>query len=112
VSTEPSPAARFAALCRERRLGYQVGPDGPRFPPVPGGGDWAVSAGLGVVHATTVMRPRDGAPADLSLVELDEGFRMLSRVVEISPEAVEIGMRVQLEWTEEDPPVPVFRPVP
>lgn len=106
------PLERFAALCRERRLGYQRGPDGPRFPPVLGGGAWAVSDGRGTVHSTTTIRRRDGEPRDLSLIELDEGFRMMSRVEGIEPDAVTIGLRVVLDWTDADPPLPVFRPAP
>lgn len=77
-----------------------------------GGGDWATSAGAGTVHSTTTIRPRGETPRDLSLIELDEGFRMMSRVEGIAPEAVTIGLRVVLEWADGDPPLPVFRPAP
>jgi hypothetical protein len=109
---EPAPAERFAELCREHRLGYQNGPEGPRFPPVLGGGDWAESAGAGAVYSTTTIRPRGGEPRNLALIELDEGFRMMSRVDGVAPDEVAIGLRVMLDWVDGDPPLPVFRPAP
>ncbi len=109
---ETPPAERFAELCREHRLGYQQGPDGPRFPPVLGGGPWADSAGAGTVYATTTVRRRGEEPHDLSLIELDEGFRMMSRVEGAPPAKVRIGLRVGLAWTGDNPPLPVFRLAP
>ncbi len=107
---ETPPLERFAAMCREHRLGCQEGAEGPSFPPVHGGGAWAESAGAGTVYATTTIRRRGEEPYDLSLVALDEGFRMMSRVEGIPPEDVRIGLRVALAWTQDDPPLPVFRP--
>jgi uncharacterized OB-fold protein len=110
-----SPATVFAEHCARGALAYQVAPDGSRvFPPrlaQPGTGaplEWAVSAGAGRVHATTVLRRRGEEPANLALIELDEGFRMLSRVEGVEPDAVRIGMRVQVRFTDEH--VPVFVP--
>ena len=53
----------------------------------------AVSAGRGVVYATTTVMRREGAH-DVSLVDLAEGFRMMSTVVGIEPAEVRIGMDV------------------
>jgi uncharacterized OB-fold protein len=89
-----------------------VAPDGSAvFPPrlaQPGTGAalaWKVSAGRGAVHATTVVRRRGAAPHNVALVALDEGFRMMSRVDGIEPDAVAIGLRVELRFDGE---VPVF----
>jgi len=57
--------------------------------------EWRVSSGLGTVHATTVVHPADGAPFNVALIECDEGFRLMSRVEDIAPEAVRIGQRVR-----------------
>ena len=57
--------------------------------------EWRVSAGLGTVYATTVTHPREGAPYNVALIDCDEGFRLMSRVEDIAPEAVQIGMRVK-----------------
>jgi uncharacterized OB-fold protein len=53
------------------------------------------------VYATTTARPRGEAPRDITLVDLDEGFRIMSRVV---GGPVPIGTRVRLAW-EGDLPV-------
>jgi uncharacterized protein len=112
--SEPSPAEVFAAHCVRGELAYQVAPDGTAvFPPrlvQPGTGEplrWAVSAGRGAVHATTVVRRRGEAPASVVLVDLDEGFRMMSRVEGPPPEDVRIGLRVRVTFDAE---LPVFVP--
>jgi hypothetical protein len=109
---EPAPATAYAEFCARGELAYQLGPDGRAvFPPrlaEPGTGAplrWAVSAGEGTVYAATVVRRRGEEPASLVLVELDEGFRMMSRVEGIAPEDVRIGRRVRVRF---DDGVPVF----
>jgi hypothetical protein len=101
----------YAEHCRRQQLAYQVDADGrPVFRPRVGHERWQVSAGRGTVYSTTVVRPRESAPYGVVLVDLDEGFRMMSRVVGVAPEDVTIGMRVQLAWEEreDDAPLPVF----
>src|ERR671917_724553 len=72
---------------------------------------WEISSGLGVVYATTAVYRREGAPYNVVLVDLEEGFRMMSRVAGVPAEDVEIGMRVTLRVDREgDDPVPVFVP--
>jgi uncharacterized OB-fold protein len=111
---DPSPAAVFAAHCGRGELAYQVAPDGTAvFPPrlaQPGTGAplrWAVSAGRGTVHAAAVVRRRGEAPAGVVLVDLDEGFRMMSRVDGVEPQRVSVGLRVQVAFDGE---LPVFVP--
>jgi uncharacterized OB-fold protein len=100
----------FADGCREGKLRYTVDAAGrPVFPPR-AGLDWAESAGLGTVYATTTAHPRDGEPYDVSLIDLDEGLRLMSRVEGLAPEDVSIGLRVRVDFAPGDPPVPVFRP--
>jgi uncharacterized OB-fold protein len=105
-----SPVSAWAERCRRGELAYQVdAAGGPVFPPrldLP----WRVSAGVGEVYATTTVRPRGEEPYDVSLIELDEGFRMMSRVEGVAPQAVRIGLRVRVAWTGDDPPLPVFGP--
>ncbi len=80
--------------------------------PVCGSGalDWRESAGRGTVYATTAVHSRDRDPRNVVLVDLDEGFRMMSRVEDVPAEEVEIGTRVRFEVRrdEEDEPVAVF----
>lgn len=59
--------------------------------------EWVAPSGRGVVYSTTVVMPREegAAPYNIALVELAEGPRLLTRVVDIAPAAVRIGMPVQ-----------------
>ena len=118
-----SPLATYIEHLRRGELGYQFSPSlgkavfYPRvIAPVTGEADleWRVSKGLGTVHSTTVVHPQQGAPYNVCLVDVDEGFRMMSRVEDIAPEAVAIGMRVTFRvFTPEgdEDPYPVFTPV-
>ncbi len=72
--------------------------------------DWRESGGRGTVYATTAVHSRDRDPRSVVLVDLDEGFRMMSRVEGIPAEEVKIGARVRFEVRqgEEGEPVAVF----
>jgi hypothetical protein len=108
---ERSPADVYTEHCRRRELAYQVDAAGrPVFRPRVGHDEWRVSAGLGAVYATTVVRPRGGEAYNLVLVDLDEGFRMMSRVVGVAPEDVRVGQRVRVAWDGEVPVFEVDRP--
>jgi uncharacterized protein len=72
---------------------------------------WETSSGRGVVYATTAVYRREGDPYNVVLVDLEEGFRMMSRVDGVPAERVEVGARVMLRVDREgDDPVPVFVP--
>jgi uncharacterized OB-fold protein len=76
-----SPADVYAEHCARGQLAYQVDADGQAvFHPRLGAYEWRVSKGEGTVYATTTVRPRGKEPYDVSLIDLDEGFRMMSRV--------------------------------
>ena len=75
--------------------------------------EWRVSAGKGSVHATTVVHPQEGTPFNVALIDCDEGFRLMSRVEDIPPNDVKIGMRVRFRVHRpggEESPCPVFVP--
>ncbi|WP_372345719.1 Zn-ribbon domain-containing OB-fold protein [Streptomyces sp. KL116D] len=73
---------------------------------------WRTSSGRGAVYATTVLHRRGTDPYNVALVDVDEGFRMMSRVEGVAPEDVAIGARVRLDVIEEDgAPLAVFRPL-
>ena len=81
--------------------------------PLCGGPDlaWQTSSGRGVVYATTAVYRREGDPYNVVLVDLDEGFRMMSRVESVPAEDVEIGTRVRLRLDREgNDAVPAFVP--
>ena len=63
---------------------------------------WTAPKGTGTVYSTTTVRrkPDAGGDYDVSVVELDEGVRMMSRVTGIAPDAVKIGMRVRARVAE------------
>jgi uncharacterized protein len=120
--TEKSPLGVYWDHCRKGELAYQVCTDDGRaiFYPravAPDTGsanlEWRVSKGLGTVYTTTVVHYKGEAPLNVALVDLDEGFRMMSRVEDIDPMQVRIGMRVKVKMhpgDEKQPPYPVFTP--
>ncbi len=64
-----------------------------------GGDDLAfvAASGMGTVYAVTTVRRKTDAGGDLnvSLIDLDEGPRLMSRVANLHPDQVRIGMRVR-----------------
>lgn len=106
---EESPRAHFEAACARGVLAYQWDPAAGRavfYPRVLPGLEWRESAGAGTVYAATTIRPRGGEPRGVALIDLDEGFRMMSRV---RADDVPIGMRVRVAF--EDSGRPVFDPL-
>ncbi len=114
-----APAAAYRRHLQNGKLGYQRCADCsaavfyPRvLCPVCGSGalEWRESAGRGTVYATTAIHSRNRDPRNVVLVDLDEGFRMMSRVEGVPAEEVEVGTRVRFEVRrgEEDEPVAVF----
>jgi uncharacterized OB-fold protein len=80
---------------------------------------WVESAGTGTVHAASVHhRPFEAMSAEdcpyvVAFVDLDEGVRFLSNVVDADPGTVRAGDRVELTWraVADGYHLPVFRPV-
>jgi uncharacterized OB-fold protein len=117
-----SPLGTYLEHCKTGELAYQVCTDDntPVFYPravAPGSGssnlEWRVSKGLGTVYTTTVVHIRGEAPYNIAMIDLDEGFRMMSRVEDIDPMQVKIGMRVRMRMhpgDDQQPPYPVFTP--
>jgi uncharacterized OB-fold protein len=117
-----SPLAIYIEHLEKTELAYQFSPSAnaavfyPRLiAPKTGAADleWRVSQGVGTVHATTVVHPQQGVPYNVALIDMDEGFRLMSRVEDIAPTAVKIGMRVKFRVHPKDgdePPYPVFTP--
>ncbi len=98
-----SPRARFEEGCQRGVLLYQWDGERAVFPPRVFDHEWRESAGAGTVYATTTIRPRGGEPRIVSLIDLDEGFRMMSRT------EAPIGARVQVYFGRDG--VPLFRPL-
>jgi uncharacterized OB-fold protein len=57
---------------------------------------WVAVSGKGVVYSSAVVRqrPEKGGDYNISLIDLEEGPRLMSRVVDVDPEEVAIGMQV------------------
>jgi uncharacterized protein len=107
----------FWEACRQGRLVLQRCAEcgHPRFPPTrfcsrcsSAKCDWIESKGEGIVFSWIVVRhpvPRDiyaqDVPYVVALVELAEGVRIPSNIVECTPEDISAGMPVKV----------VFRPV-
>ncbi len=80
--------------------------------------EWREVSGRGVVYACTVIRVSgpglDGRlPLSVVTVELDEGVRMLGNIVNVEPDKVAIGQRVEVTWDRlsDDFQYPAFRVV-
>lgn len=72
---------------------------------------WVQAVGRGEVYSTTVIhqRPEKGGDYNLVLITLEEGPRMMSRIIDIDPEEVTIGMKVSAHITLiDDEPAVVF----
>lgn len=118
ASTEGAPAAVYRRYLERGELGFQrcQGCGEAVFYPrviCPACDSdaliWETSGGRGTVYATTAVHRRSGEPYNVVLVDLDEGFRMMSRVEGIDAEGLAIGQRVAFAVREEeDGPVVVF----
>lgn len=59
--------------------------------------EWEESSGYGSVYAFSVMR-RTNPPLVLAYVTLDEGISMLTNIVDVDPDRVEINQRVRVAF--------------
>jgi len=66
--------------------------------------DWIVASGRGVLHSWTVVRHRPlpvfDRPPVAALVELEEGVRLVSNVVGVDVEDLEVGMPLEVCWLD------------
>jgi uncharacterized OB-fold protein len=73
-------------------------------------------SGRGTIYTYAVLHhPRHPSfeyPVVAALVDLDEGVRVMSNIVDVEPSAVHIGMRVRVQFieTDGDAKLPVFAP--
>jgi uncharacterized OB-fold protein len=81
--------------------------------------EWRPAAGIGTVYATTVNhlpgpgRDASDVPYVVALIDLSEGVRMMSNVVNCAPDEVVVGMPVQITWMamSDGRNLPQFEPV-
>jgi uncharacterized protein len=80
--------------------------------------EWAMVSGRGTLYSFTIChRPlpgfEDDGPYNISLVELEEGARMMSTIVECTQADLRIGMAVEVVFDDvtEEVTLPRFRPI-
>jgi uncharacterized OB-fold protein len=124
-----SESAPFWASCRAHKMKIvrctacgQV-----RFPPTSfcpkcqsAEHEWVEASGVGKIFSWIVVRhpvPKDvyalDVPYVVALVELDEGVRMPTNIVDCAPEDVRADMRVQVTYRDvtDEVTLPVFAPI-
>ena len=78
--------------------------------------EWVPASGRGTVHSFSIVHRapeefKDEVPYVVALIDLEEGVRMMSRIVD-APEAVSIGLPVEVRFSGEgDHRLPVFKVV-
>jgi len=128
LETPPSAEAEpFWAASRERRLvlPWCTSCERPHwFPraicPHCGGRtfDWREASGRATVYAVTVQHTpglphmADRVPYVVALVDLAEGVRMMTNIVDVDPASVRVGDAVRIVWEElpDGRNLPVFGP--
>jgi uncharacterized OB-fold protein len=81
--------------------------------------DWIRASGQGTVHTFTVVRQSGDSyfkarvPYAVAMIDLDEGVRMMTNIVDAPLETLRIGMRVEVLFEEagENIAIPLFRPL-
>ena len=111
--------------CREGKLLFQRCQEcgRPNFDPVAAcrnclstGLDWEESRGEGSIYSWTVVwRPQTPAftvPYAPVIVEIDEGYQMLSALIDCDTDDIAKGLRVQVDFREMSDTItlPYFRP--
>ena len=72
---------------------------------------WQESKGEGVIYTFSVMRRNTQVPYAIGYVTLDEGVSLLTNFIDCDFDALKIGQRVKLKWSqtgEGNPPVFTF----
>jgi uncharacterized OB-fold protein len=80
--------------------------------------EWAQAGGRGTLYSYVVMHQvydpafADEVPYNIAIVELEEGPRMMSNVIDCPNEELEIGMplEVTFEQASDEVALPKFRP--
>tara|TARA_B110000444_G_C18788153_1_gene571051 strand:+ start:210 stop:608 length:399 start_codon:yes stop_codon:yes gene_type:complete len=78
--------------------------------------NWIRSSGKGVLYSyTTVFRPQRiefEVPYIVAIVELEEGWHMLSNLIDCDLDAVKVGMPIEVSFRKmtEEITLPMFKP--
>jgi uncharacterized protein len=84
--------------------------------------EWQQATGRGTVYTFSTVRVNDlppfgdKVPYIVAIVELDEGPRLMTNLVECEPDDVHVGMTVEVTFRDrpgaDEFPLAMFRPVP
>ena len=78
--------------------------------------EWVPSAGKGTVYSWTIVwRPQTPAfdvPYAVAIVDVAEGYQMLTNIIGVDPDELRVGMPVRVDFREVDAQLwlPYFRP--
>jgi len=78
--------------------------------------EWVTSSGRGTLYSFTTVhrppRPEFETPYVVAIIELEEGWHMLSNLVECPPENLRVGMPVAVTFRRmsDEITLPLFRP--
>jgi uncharacterized OB-fold protein len=131
LSSQPLPvptefSAPFWEATRQQKLVIQYCPDSGKYQHYPRpvsiytgkrNIEWREVSGKGFVYALTITRRgppafRGQEPYLVATIELDEGVRLLTHVINCNIDEARIGMRVRLRWRvlSDEFSFPVFEP--
>ena len=116
-----SPMEIYTAHLREGRLAFQYSPAAgkavfyPRLVCPYTGSDrleWRISSGFGTIYSATIIQSKDSRRHAI-LVDMDEGFRIVSEILGTSGDDLGLDRRVKLaiRHSGEEAPHPVFTAV-
>lgn len=119
VRLETSPLETYRQHLARGVLAYQYSPDAERavfFPrlvcPFTGSAhlEWRESGGKGAVYSATKVHRRDREPHVVALVDMTEGFRVMTQIVDATDDAI-VGQPVSLVIAPgpDGEPAPFFR---
>ena len=82
---------------------------------------WVDAKPTGTVYSFTIARTigmnypgwQDELPLTMCMIDLDDGVRLYAQLTDCPPEAVAIGMRVQVQFVDisDEAAIPTFRPL-
>ena len=78
--------------------------------------EWVTSSGRGTVYSHTTVhrpqRPEFEVPYTVAIIELEEGWHMLTNLVDVAAEDVRVGMPVEVDFRQmsDEVTLPYFRP--
>ena len=73
--------------------------------------EWKAASGKATLYSFSVMR-RLKEPYAIAFVELEEGVKMMTNIVDCDLDELRIGQKLVLRWqnAEDGTPIPVFTP--